>query len=67
MSDEQLEKLATELLTRFNLALYQLRRSHLMFWEREFYAHALGLPIGDFNEVMDYIKSGKYQSSNKKK
>lgn len=67
MSNDKLEKIAAELLSRFNLALYQLKRSHLMLWEKEFYAERLGLSVGDFNEVLNYIKSGQYQSLNKKK
>lgn len=67
MANDKLEKIAAELLSRFNLALYQLKRSHLMLWEKQFYAERLGLSVGDFNEVLDYIKSGQYQSLNKKK
>lgn len=66
MTDERLENLANELLNRFNLPLYQLRRCKLENWEKQFYADSLKLNRMEFSEVINFIKSDKYQPNNRK-
>lgn len=67
MTNHELQILADELLKRFNLPLYQIRRSKLENWEKKFYADSLKLNTTEFIEVINFIKSDKYQPNNKKK
>lgn len=65
MTHERLTNLANELLVRFNLPLYQIRKYKIEQWEKQFYADSMNLTMSEFSEVLCFIKSSDYQPPNK--
>lgn len=65
MTHERLTNLANELLVRFNLPLYQIRKYKIEQWEKQFYADRMNLTMSEFSEVLCFIKSSDYQPTNK--
>ena len=61
MTEENKHFYANELVTRFNLSLYQIKHYAIPLWEKQFYAKELKISLNDLIDILDYIIAGNYK------